>query len=264
MTNSKQTMYQVDAFSSKVFGGNPAAVCILKEWLKPETMQRIAAENNLSETAFVVERKSDFEIRWFTPTVEVALCGHATLASAHVLFEHLTYEKKTIDFYSEHSGQLSVTKNNGLLTLDFPQDELNKIDPPLDILAAFKKAPIEFYKGKTDYLLVYKNQTDIETSDPNHFILKNSKARGIIITAPGNELDFVSRFFAPGSGVDEDPVTGSAHTSLTPFWAERLGKSKLTARQLSERKGELTCELVGERVKISGKAITYLVGEIYF
>ena len=264
MTNSKQTMYQVDAFSSKVFGGNPAAVCILKEWLKPETMQRIAAENNLSETAFVVERKSDFEIRWFTPTVEVALCGHATLASAHVLFEHLKYEKNTIAFYSEHSGQLSVTKNNGLLTLDFPQDELNKIDPPLDILAAFKKAPIEFYKGKTDYLLVYKNQTDIETSDPNHFILKNSKARGIIITAPGNELDFVSRFFAPGSGVDEDPVTGSAHTSLTPFWAERLGKSKLTARQLSERKGELTCELVGERVKISGKAITYLVGEIYF
>ena len=217
MTNSKQTMYQVDAFSSKVFGGNPAAVCILKEWLKPETMQRIAAENNLSETAFVVERKSDFEIRWFTPTVEVALCGHATLASAHVLFEHLKYEKKTIDFYSEHSGQLSVTKNNGLLTLDFPQDELNKIDPPLDILAAFKKAPIEFYKGKTDYLLVYKNQTDIETSDPNHFILKNSKARGVIITAPGNEVDFVSRFFAPGSGVDEDPVTGSAHTSLTPF-----------------------------------------------
>lgn len=264
MTNSKQTMYQVDAFSSKVFGGNPAAVCILKEWLKPETMQRIAAENNLSETAFVVERKSDFEIRWFTPTVEVALCGHATLASAHVLFEHLKYEKKTIDFYSEHSGQLSVTKNNGLLTLDFPQDELNKIDPPLDILAAFKKAPIEFYKGKTDYLLVYKNQTDIETSDPNHFILKNSKARGVIITAPGNELDFVSRFFAPGSGVDEDPVTGSAHTSLTPFWAERLGKTKLSARQLSERKGELTCELVGERVKISGKAITYLVGEIYF
>jgi len=151
-----------------------------------------------------------------------------------------------------------------LLTLDFPQDELNKIDPPLDILAAFKKAPIEFYKGKTDYLLVYKNQTDIETSDPNHFILKNSKARGVIITAPGNEVDFVSRFFAPGSGVDEDPVTGSAHTSLTPFWAERLGKTKLSARQLSERKGELTCELVGERVKISGKAITYLVGEIYF
>lgn len=264
MKTSKQTIYQVDAFSSKLFGGNPAAVCILKEWLKPETMQSIAAENNLAETAFVLERESDFEIRWFTPAIEVALCGHATLASAHVLFEHLKYEKGTIEFYSRHSGQLSVTKNNDLLTLDFPQDELNKIDPPLDILAAFNKAPLEIYKGKTDFLLLYENQKDIEESDPNHFILKNSDARGIIITAPGNEVDFVSRFFAPGSGVDEDPVTGSAHTSLTPFWAERLGKTKLSAQQLSQRKGELSCKLVGKRVKISGKAITYLVGEIYF
>jgi len=264
MRNSNQTIYQIDAFSSKLFGGNPAAVCILKEWLKSETMQSIAAENNLAETAFVVERESDFEIRWFTPAVEVALCGHATLASAHVLFKHLKYEKNTIEFYSRHSGRLSVTKNNDLLTLNFPQDELNKIDPPPDILAAFKKAPLEIYKGKTDYLLLYESQHDIEESDPNHFILKNSDARGIIITAPGNEVDFVSRFFAPGSGIDEDPVTGSAHTSLTPFWAERLGKKKLTAQQLSQRKGELTCELVGGRVKISGKAITYMIGKIYF
>lgn len=264
MKNSKQTIYQVDAFSNKVFGGNPAAVCILETWLNEAIMQSIAAENNLAETAFVVKRKSDFEIRWFTPTIEVALCGHATMAAAHVLFEHLNYENNTIEFYSNQSGRLSVTKNNGMLTLDFPKDELQKVDPPLDILKAFKKAPIETYKGKTDYLLLYENQHDIEQSDPNLHILKHNKARGIMITAPGIEVDFVSRFFAPGSGVDEDPVTGSAHTSLTPFWADRLGKTKLTARQLSQRKGELTCELVGERVKISGKAITYLIGEIYF
>lgn len=264
MENFKQKIYQVDAFSNKVFGGNPAAVCILEKWLDDATMQSIAAENNLAETAFVVKRKSDFEIRWFTPALEVALCGHATLASAHVLFKHLKYEKKTIEFYSGQSGQLSVTKNNGLLTLDFPKDELKKVDPPLDILKAFKKEPLETYKGKTDYLLLYKSQHDIEESDPNHYILKHTNARGIIITSPGNEVDFVSRFFAPGSGVDEDPVTGSAHTSLTPFWAERLGKTKLRAQQLSKRKGELSCELSGNRVKISGNAITYLIGEIYF
>ena len=264
MKNSKQTMYQVDAFSNKVFGGNPAAVCILETWLDEEIMQNIAAENNLAETAFVVKRKSEFEIRWFTPTLEVALCGHATLASAHVLFEHLKYEKNKIVFHSSQSGLLSVTKNNDLLTLDFPKDELKKVAPPLDILKAFKKAPLETYKGKTDYLLLYKNQHDIEESDPNLHILKHNKARGIMITSPGNEVDFVSRFFAPGSGVDEDPVTGSAHTSLTPFWAERLGKTKLKAQQLSKRKGELICELSGDRVKISGNAITYLIGEIHF
>ena len=147
---------------------------------------------------------------------------------------------------------------------DFPKDELKKVAPPADILKAFKNAPLEVYKGKTDYLLLYENQHDIEESDPNLHILKHNKARGIMITSPGNEVDFVSRFFAPGSGVDEDPVTGSAHTSLTPFWAERLGKTKLKAQQLSKRKGELTCELSGNRVKISGNAITYLIGEIHF
>ncbi len=264
MENSKQTIYQVDAFSTKVFGGNPAAVCLLKEWLKPETMQSIAAENNLAETAFVVKRESDYEIRWFTPEIEVALCGHATLASAHVLFEHIKLDKNTIEFYSRHSGKLSVTKHNDLLTLDFPQDEVEKVAPPENILEAFKKIPLEVFKGKTDYLLVYENQKDIEACDPNHYILKNSDARGIIVTAPGNDVDFVSRFFAPGSGIDEDPVTGSAHTTLSPFWSQRLGKNKLKATQLSDRRGTLLCEISGDRVKISGKAITYLVGEIYF
>ena len=264
MKNSKQTIYQIDAFSESVFGGNPAAVCVLQEWLSTELMQKIAAENNLSETAFVVKRESDYEIRWFTPALEVALCGHATLASAHVLFEHLNYEKTTIAFFSKHSGNLSVTKNNDLLTLDFPQDPVEKVKPPADILNAFKKAPLEVYKGKTDYLLVYENQKDIEACDPNHYILKNGDARGIMVTAPGDKVDFVSRFFAPGSGVDEDPVTGSAHTTLSPFWSQRLGKKKLRAQQLSARKGNLLCEVTGDRVKISGKAITYLIGEIYF
>lgn len=259
----KQKMYQVDAFSDAVFGGNPAAVCVLETPLDDDLMQNIAAENNLAETAFVVQRDSDYEIRWFTPTTEVALCGHATLASAHVLFSYFEHPTDTISFYSPHSGNLAVTKNKDLLTLDFPTDQLAKVDPVKEILEAFEKDPLEMYKGKTDYLLLYETQDDIEQSKPNLHLLKKSNARGIIITAPGTEVDFVSRFFAPGSGVDEDPVTGSAHTTLTPFWCEKLGKNKLTAQQLSQRKGSLSCELQGERVKITGKAVTYLIGHIY-
>lgn len=262
----KQKIYQIDAFTDTVFRGNPAAVCILDNWLEDELMQHIAAENNLAETAFVVARASDdtYEIRWFTPTIEVDLCGHATLASAHVLFEYYGHSKDTIHFSSVHSGPLSVRKNRDLLTLDFPMDQISKVDPPADILEGFEKQPMEVYKGKTDYLLVYKTQEDIEQSDPNLHILKQSKARGIIITAPGNEVDFVSRFFAPGSGVDEDPVTGSAHTSLTPLWNKKLGKAKLSAEQLSKRGGKLSCELVHNRVLISGNAVTYLIGEMYY
>jgi PhzF family phenazine biosynthesis protein len=259
----KQKMYQVDAFSDVVFGGNPAAVCVLETQLNDDLMQNIAAENNLAETAFVVQRDSDYEIRWFTPTTEVALCGHATLASAHVLFSYFEHPTDTISFYSPHSGNLAVTKNKDLLTLDFPTDQLVKVDPVKEILEAFDKDPLEMYKGKTDYLLLYETQDDIEQSNPNLHLLKKSNARGIIITAPGTKVDFVSRFFAPGSGVDEDPVTGSAHTTLTPFWCEKLGKTKLTAQQLSQRKGSLSCELQGERVKITGKAVTYLIGDIY-
>lgn len=264
MSIRKQKIYQIDAFTNVVFGGNPAAVCIMDEWLDTELMQKIAAENNLAETAFVVKRKNDYEIRWFTPEVEVALCGHATLASAFVLFNYFNFERTVLPFYSAQSGDLSVTKNGDFLTLDFPADQISNIDPPQEILDAFQKKPLEVYKGKTDYLLLYKTQDDIEQVDPNHYILKKSKARGIIITAPGNEVDFVSRFFAPGAGIDEDPVTGSAHTTLTPYWAKRLGKSRLTAKQLSKRKGELLCELIDNRVKITGTAVPYLIGEIYF
>jgi len=259
----KLKIYQIDAFSNKVFGGNPAAVCVLDNWLDPKLMQRIAAENNLSETAFTVKRDTVYEIRWFTPTTEVALCGHATLATAFVLFHFLDHAEQVIHFFSQQSGMLSVSKNKDLLTLDFPKDDLIKVNAPEDMLKAFNKMPLEIYKGKTDYLLLYGSQEDVEQCSPNHFILKNSKARGIMITAPGSDVDFVSRFFAPGSGIDEDPVTGSAHTTLTPFWSQRLNKNKLSARQLSERKGELLCEMSGDRVKISGNAVPYLIGEIF-
>ena len=259
----KQKMYQIDAFSGTVFGGNPAAVCVLEDWWTDELMQSVASENNLSETAFVVQREKDFEIRWFTPMNEEALCGHATLASAHVIFNYYEYTKDTISFYSRHSGNLSVTKKNDLLTLDFPADNLKKVKAPKEINDAFVKKPLEVYKGKMDYLLIYDSQEDIEQSAPNLHILRALKTRGVIITAEGKEVDFVSRFFAPGCGVEEDPVTGSAHTTLTPFWSKKLGKTKLTAQQLSQRKGALTCELIGNRVKISGKAVTYFIGDIY-
>ena len=263
MNVTRQKIYQIDAFSDVVFGGNPAAVCILDQWFEDALMQKIAAENNLAETAFVVKRASDYEIRWFTPTTEVALCGHATMASAHVIFNYYDHPSAIVEFYSQHSGKLSVTKHHDQLILDFPADTITKIDPPADILAGFDMDPLEVYQGKTDYLMVYGSQQDIEQSNPNFHILKQSNARGIIVTAPGDQVDFVSRFFAPGSGVDEDPVTGSAHTTLTPYWSEKLGKSQLKAQQISKRKGNLICELLGDRVKIAGKAVTYLVGELY-
>ena len=258
-----QKMYQVDAFTERLFGGNPAAVCVLDDWFEESLMQQIASENNLSETSFVVKKNDHYEIRWFTPVSEVALCGHATLASAHVLFEYYEHPTDTIELVSKYSGKLSVTKENDLLTLDFPKDTIDEIDPPEAIVKAFDKAPLKVYKGKTDYMLLYEDQNDVEESNPNYHMLKESKARGIIITSKGKDVDFVSRFFAPGCGVDEDPVTGSAHTTLTPFWSEKLGKMKLSAKQISSRGGKLICELQGERVRISGKAVTYLIGEIF-
>ena len=254
-------IYQIDAFTDKLFAGNPAAVCVLDQWLPEKTMQDIGAENNLAETAFVVKREHDYEIRWFTPTIEVALCGHATLASAHVLFNFYN-QTDSIRFFSRHSGDLSVSKKGEFLSLDFPSDTPNKREAPQEILNAFKLKPMEVYRGKTDYMLLYSNQKETEQLDPDMSRLKKSKARGIIVTAPGLNVDFVSRFFAPGSGVDEDPVTGSAHTTLTPFWSQQLNKKVLHAQQLSKRGGNLVCEFLGERVKITGKAITYLIGEI--
>lgn len=259
----KQKIYQVDAFADQLFSGNPAAVCVLNSWLAEDTMQKIAMENNLAETAFLVKEDGRYLIRWFTPEVEVDLCGHATLASAYVLFNYYGLSTSKLELYSPRSGRLSVTKEkDGYLTLDFPTDNLEEVTA----LPIFKEAlgtePVQTYKGKTDYLLVYKSQKEIEQMEPNFFLLDTINARGIIVSAPGEEVDFVSRFFAPQCGISEDPVTGSAHTSLTPYWAKTLNKTKLTAKQLSLRGGTLKCEYMEERVKISGKAIPYLIGEI--
>lgn len=259
----KQRIYQVDAFAEKVFEGNPAAVCLLESWPEDRWMQQIAMENNLAETAFLVPSESTYEIRWFTPEIEVDLCGHATLASAFVLFNHEGVDTNEIDFHSPRSGALSVAKGeNDHLILNFPADSIERIDSNSELNEAIGKTPLETWKGKTDYMLVYKNQDEIESIKPNFFKLDRVNARGVIVTAPGKEFDFVSRFFAPQSGVNEDPVTGSAHTSLTPYWADNLDKRKLNARQISARGGNLVCEYEGQRVKIGGKAVLYLIGEI--
>lgn len=261
---NKIKIYQIDAFTEKVFGGNPAAVCVLNAWLEDEVMQKIAAENNLAETAFVVPKGNDYELRWFTPTVEVDLCGHATLASAYVLFRYYNHSTDKIIFHSRRSGLLAVEKNNEELTLDFPADVVEVTEVPQALIAAFGKAPVEAYRGKSDYLLIYASQKEVEDFNPDINLINSVDARGVIVSAVGYEVDFVSRFFAPQVGVNEDPVTGSAHTTLTPYWSNRLGKSRLSARQLSQRKGDLKCELIYDRVRITGKAVAYLTGEIEF
>ncbi len=259
----KQKIYQIDAFTDKVFGGNPAAVCILDSWLDSKLMQSIAAENNLAETAFVVQKNSVFELRWFTPETEVDLCGHATLATAYVLFNYHGYNENTIQFYSPRSGNLFVEKmSNGFMTMDFPTDETASLRSIAEINEAIGLTPIKTIKGKTDYLLIYNSQHEIEAIAPNFYLLDKLDCRGVIVSAPGDEVDFVSRFFAPQCGIPEDPVTGSAHTTLTPYWAKVLGKTKMTAKQLSTRGGDIICEYLGKRVKISGKAVPYLIGEI--
>lgn len=255
-------IYQVDAFTDTLFGGNPAAVCLLQKWLNDKILQSIAAENNLAETAFIVSGENNIEIRWFTPEAEVDLCGHATLASAHVFFNHLNFKSKRIGFNSPRSGMLYVDKVGEELQLNFPQDEINAIQTPKLLAEAFGDNPIECFKGKTDYLLIFQIQKQIEDFKPDLKRISQIGNRGVIISAKGDEVDFVSRFFAPQIGIPEDPVTGSAHTSLTPYWANKLGKNKMNALQLSKRGGKLKCELQGERVLISGKALTYLVGDI--
>lgn len=260
----KMKMYQVDAFTQKLFAGNPAAVCVLDEWLPDEIMQSIAAENNLAETAFTVNQNNQFEIRWFTPTVEVDLCGHATLATAFVLFQLLDYPVNLIPFWSPRSGSLSVSNQNGLFQLDFPTDKLEKVSTQQyhEITDCIGMLPVELFKGKTDYLAVIDSEDELLRLIPNFDAIQQLHARGLIVTAPGNEVDFVSRFFAPQSGVDEDPVTGSAHTSLIPYWHNRIGKTQMRARQISKRGGDLICEFQGERCFIGGHARLYLTGEI--
>jgi PhzF family phenazine biosynthesis protein len=252
-------LYQIDAFADRLFSGNPAAVCPLEAWLPDETMQKIAFENNLSETAFYLRTDGGFHIRWFTPAVEVALCGHATLATAYVIFTHDRYPGDTIELASK-SGPLKVRREGELLVLDFPAGRPAPAPPGL--VEALGREPVETLKGKTDYLAVYAAEEDVATLAPDIPALGRVEARGIVVTAPGREVDFVSRFFAPRVGVAEDPVTGSAHTMLTPYWSARLGKPVLSARQLSKRQGRLRCRMAGDRVEIAGRAVPYLAGTI--
>lgn len=259
----KISIYQVDAFTNALFGGNPAAVCPLQEWLPDATMQKIATENNLAETAFFVPTEKGFHLRWFTPEFEIDLCGHATLATAHIIFTELGYAESIIQFETQTAGILTVSKNGDRYTLDFPSRPPQPAEMPDGLLEGLNnKIPTEVLRSR-DYFLVYDNEQDIIDMQPNHFVLAKVDAVGIIVTAPGREVDFVSRFFAPAAGINEDPVTGSAHCNLIPYWAERLGKTELHAYQLSARKGELWCEYKGERVLMSGNAVTYLKGEIY-
>lgn len=261
----KLKIYQVDAFSSKIFGGNPAAVIQLSQWLSDDVLQNIAIENNLSETAFIVpvNGKSDYHLRWFTPSYEVRLCGHATLATAHTLWHHLGFEKNIVTF-DTLSGELKVIRNENDYTLDFPTDNLVKSDDKIDAIhKILKTQPLEVFRGNDDFMAVLSSQQEIEALEPDFALLKTLGSRGLIATAKGDAVDFVSRCFFPEAGIEEDPVTGSAHTTMTPYWAEKLGKTSMIARQLSARKGELSCVFKGERVNISGAAVTYMIGNIY-
>lgn len=258
----KFPIYQIDSFTDKILSGNPSAVIPLQTWLSDEIMQRIAAENNLAETAFFVPVATGYHIRWFTPTVEVELCGHATLAAAYVLYFIDQIEGDSITFESL-SGPLLVTRSEDMLTLDFPVDQYQVSVPPPALTEALSPlVPVEVYKGKTDFMVVLDSEAEIRDLQLDIIILSTIPARGVIFTARGMDVDFVSRFFAPQSGVDEDPVTGSAHTTLAPYWALKLEKTRLTARQLSPRGGELICEIRNGRVLISGKSRLYLKGEI--
>lgn len=252
--------YQVSAFTTNPFGGNPAGVCPLTHWLEDATLQNIAANNNLSETAFFVPRGEDFELRWFTPTIEMDLCGHATLAAAFVLFRELSREGNLVRFHSR-SGLLSVAKENDLLSLDFPSRPPETCESSEPLIRSLRTTPKEVFKSR-DFLAVFEDEAEVRALKPDFAALATHDCLSIIATAPGNDCDFVSRFFAPAAGVNEDPVTGSAHCTLTPYWAQRLGKAKLFARQVSQRGGELFCELAQDRVYIGGKAVLYLRGEI--
>ena len=259
--------YQIiDVFTDKLFGGNPAGVCLLDKWLPDDILQNIAMENNLSETAFLVKQNDYYDLRWFTPTLEVELCGHATMASAHVLFDETEKNADKIDFKTL-SGIVTVTRENGLLYLDFPARPV-KICPEYETFEkAFSVKPAAFYKA-VDFLLLVDSEDALRNINPDFTILREIADEvgdhrfGIIVTARGGDCDFVSRFFAPNAGIDEDPVTGRAHCSLIPFWSRILKRKVMTAKQLSKRGGVLFCEDHGERVKIGGKTVRYLKGEI--
>jgi len=255
------SIFQVDAFSSKVFGGNPAAVVPLQSWLSDATLQSIALENNLAETAYFVQVGDSYHLRWFTPAVEMDLCGHATLASAWVLFHRLGYSQERICFDTK-SGELVVRKDGDLLVMDFPSRPPQPIPPNPGLLAAMGGKPLAVMASR-DYFLVYGSEEEVLALQPDMKGLAKLEKGAVIATAPGKNCDFVSRFFAPKLGVNEDPVTGSAHCTLIPYWAEKLNKTKLHAWQISPRRGELFCTQAGQRVEMAGHAVLYLKGTIW-
>ncbi len=255
--------FHVDAFTSQVFAGNPAGVCLLEDWLPETTLQAIAAENRLSETAFLVGADADYALRWFTPETEVDLCGHATLAAAHVLFAHQGLDRNSPVRFNSQSGELVVTCHDDFYTLDFPARPARPCAVPAGLVQALGAEPAEVYVSR-DILAVFGSRAEIEAMRPDFGRLACLDCLGVIVTAPDDqgEADFVSRFFAPGAGVPEDPVTGSAHCTLLPYWAGRLGRDKLHALQVSDRGGELFCEMRDKRVLISGRCVDYLIGTI--
>ena len=255
----KIKLYQIDAFTDQVFSGNPAAVCPLEGWLDDGTLQHIASENNLAETAYFVKAKDGYHIRWFTPVAEVDLCGHATLAAAYVIFNFSDYASDSISFQSK-SGVLTVTRSLEWYTLNFPADKVQAIAITPELIACIGKKPSEAYQGLSDAMLVFSSRQMIEQAIPDFSKIAQLKARGLIITAPGTDTDFVSRFFAPAEGIDEDPATGSAHSMLTPFWSEKLGKNAMQAKQVSQRGGEIWVEQHGDRVIIAGSCVFYMKG----
>lgn len=257
----KLPIYQVDAFTDKLFGGNPAAVCPLEKWLEDEKLQSIAAENNLAETAFFVREGSKYRLRWMTPTVEVDLCGHATLAAAHVILNWLQPGADRVTFETR-SGELIVRQEGDLLAMDFPARPPKRLEPAEEMTLALGRAPEELWASR-DYMAVYASGEEVRALVPDMAKVAKLERFAVIATAPGSDCDFVSRFFAPAQGVPEDPVTGSAHCTLVPYWSERLGKTGLHARQVSSRGGELFCTMSGERVMLRGRAVLYLEGQVY-
>lgn len=257
----KLTIYQIDSFADKLFAGNPAAVIPLDKWIDDSLMQQLAMENNLAETAFFVPKGNDFEIRWFTPALEINLCGHATLASAFVLFNFLEYKSNTVTFHSK-SGPLVVTRNGDLLNMDFPSWKPELItEYPSELLASLGNPEITGVYSNREYLVELMNEQEVRRCTPDFSLMKKVD-KMVIITAPGKEVDFVSRFFAPTACIDEDPVTGSAHSQLIPFWSNKLGKDIMQAKQLSKRGGDIYCEQKGERVIMGGQCVFYMKGEI--
>jgi PhzF family phenazine biosynthesis protein len=255
-------IYQLDAFADRLFAGNPAAVCPLPSWLSDERLQAIAAENNLSETAFLIPQGEDYALRWFTPAVEVDLCGHATLASAEVVFRFLRPELETVHFHTRQAGTLSVRRAGDRLLMDFPARPPRPVAPHPKLVRALGVSPREILAAR-DYFVVLDDAGAVRAVQPDFAMLKEVDRFAVIITAPGEgEADFVSRFFAPSKGVDEDPATGSAHSTLIPYWAKRLGKTRLIGHQLSKRGAQIYCEARGDRVEIGGHTVLYLEGRI--